>query len=389
MSISRLRNGRGGIEALSADDAYLYDGPVLFSTVGPLLDPRINFRRATPGWYLDAAGVLQQASIDVPRFARHSLGTTGLLLEGGQTNQALWSRDLTNAAWVKASVNAALNQTGVDNSPNSASSITASGAAGTVKQTLVDAVSGARTFSVFIKRLVGSGVIDLTLDNGTTWTPVTVTAGWTRVFVTQTLANPVFGIRINTSGDSVAIDFSQQERFGVMTSPILTTTTAVLRAEDIALIDGINFSEIYNLSAGSWYARWISDLVNISGVERNILSVDDNTANERFAHLHENGSATARMTVTDGGVNQAALLSGVPTNGAIHKMGVSYAVNDFRACLDGGAVGSDAAGSVPIVNQARLGGRFNSVTSHLYGHVLSVEYRRVISSNAELQAGTV
>ena len=54
------------------------------------------------------------------------------------------------------------------------------------------------------------------MNGGTTWTAVTATASWTRVSVpTVTMANPVVGFRIVTSGDSIAVDMVQNENSGV------------------------------------------------------------------------------------------------------------------------------------------------------------------------------
>lgn len=118
----------------------------------------------------------------------------------------LWSRDLTNAAWVKTNGTAAKNQTGANNGANAASSITATSANATYLQTVTSSVAD-RVLSVYVRRLIGVGTLEMTVDGGTTWTAVTVTAGYTKVFITQlAVTNPVYGFRIATSGDSFAID---------------------------------------------------------------------------------------------------------------------------------------------------------------------------------------
>ena len=154
----------------------------------------------------------------------------------------LHNRDLTNAAWVKTNVTTVKDQTGIGAVTSSASRITASAGNGTCLQTITLA-SSARFQTAYVKRLVGSGVVEMTTDNGATWTAVTVTAGWTRVSIpTQTLANPVVGFRIVTSGDSIAVDFVQNENGVFATSAIWTTTAAVTRAADVATMTGTNFS---------------------------------------------------------------------------------------------------------------------------------------------------
>src|SRR6185437_2988284 len=85
------------------------------------------------------------------------------------TNQALRARDMTNATWVKANVTAAMTATGVDNAANSASLLTATAGNGTALQTLTIG-SQAETYSVYLERVTGSGNIQITENNGTTWT---------------------------------------------------------------------------------------------------------------------------------------------------------------------------------------------------------------------------
>lgn len=143
------------------------------------------------------------------------------------TNVVLWDRDLTNAAWTKTNVTAVKDQAGIDNVASSASRITATAGNGTCLQAITLA-SSQRQQSAYVRRLVGTGTIQMTTDGGSTWTTVTVTSAWTRVScAAQTLANPSVGFRIVTSGDSIAVDYVQNETGSTATYPIATTTVAV------------------------------------------------------------------------------------------------------------------------------------------------------------------
>jgi hypothetical protein len=160
----------------------------------------------------------------------------GILLEPATVNAALWCSDLTNAAWTKTNCTAAQNQTGPDGS--TVSSLTATAGNATCLQAIVLA-SSARFQSAYIKRLTGSGVINMTMDNGATWAVVVPTAAWTRVSIpTQTIANPTVGFRIVTSGDAIAIAFVQNENAVNISSPIFTTTAAATRNADVLQIIG-------------------------------------------------------------------------------------------------------------------------------------------------------
>jgi hypothetical protein len=183
-----------------------------------------------------------------------SLGAA-LLLEGARTNVCLRNRDLANAAWTKVSCSAVKDQTGIDGVASSASRITATAGNGTCLQAITLG-SSARAQSAYIKRLVGSGTIQMTMDNGGTWTTVTVTSAWTRVTIpTQTIANPTVGFQIVTNTDSVAIDFVQNENGAYASSPIETVAALVTRAADV-LPFPIGFSQPGVGEELSLYARF-------------------------------------------------------------------------------------------------------------------------------------
>ena len=130
-----------------------------------------------------------------PQYANRVVPGRGLLVEDFGNNWALWCRDFTNAAWVASSVTATKNQAGADLASNSASSLTASGSNGTILQS-VTLTSRSLLASCYVKRLVGTGTVEMTVDNGATWTNITsqvVTGRYTRVAIPlQTLANPRF-----------------------------------------------------------------------------------------------------------------------------------------------------------------------------------------------------
>ena len=158
----------------------------------------------------------------------------GLLIEEVRTNNLLWCRDMTNVAWVLgATMTRALSQTGIDGAANSATLLTggAVAATNTILQTITLG-SAADTYCVFLKRVTGTGTVNISAD-GTTWTPVTLTTSYQQFQVQQTLANPVCGIQIITASDQVAADFNQLETGAFATSPILTTTVAVARNADV------------------------------------------------------------------------------------------------------------------------------------------------------------
>jgi hypothetical protein len=167
--------------------------------------------------------------------------SNGLLIEEARTNRLLWNRDATDAAWVKTDVTAAKDQTGIDGVTNAASSLTSTADNGTCIQTITLA-SGSRTGSVFLKRITGTGNVQVSLD-GSTWSTVDLSdTEWRRIVLSGTVTNPTVGIKLLVSGDAVAMDYGQVEDGAFPTSPILTTSASVTRSADVGNVGPLVFA---------------------------------------------------------------------------------------------------------------------------------------------------
>jgi hypothetical protein len=234
----------------------------------------VTFTRASVGKYVDQDGIVQDAANGQPRFDWASTASTGagtqadpyiiplaanptsngLLIEEARTNRILWCRDATQTEWVKTNITAAKDQTGIDGVANAASSLTATANDGTCIQTITLA-SGSRTGSVYLKRITGTGNVQVSLD-GSTYSTVDLSASeWRRIVLSGTVTNPTVSLKLAVSGDAVAMDYGQVEDGAWETSPILTTNAAVTRAIDAASISGQNFLSWYNQNGGTFFAE--------------------------------------------------------------------------------------------------------------------------------------
>ena len=159
----------------------------------------------------------------------------GFRREAAATNNLLYSRDLSNAAWsTKTNITAAKTATGLDGIANTATTLTASAADAIILQP-ISLASAARCASAYVKRRTGTGTISFTQDGGGSWTDITAQINgstWSRVQITSTLANPSVGFKISTSGDAIDVDCVQNEAGAAATSPIVTTTAVVTRNAD-------------------------------------------------------------------------------------------------------------------------------------------------------------
>jgi hypothetical protein len=169
------------------------------------------------------------------------------------TNTIVAPRDLTNVAWVKTNMTA-VRAIGADGRANAASSLTSTNTPATCIQVL-PALGGAadRRFGVYVKRLVGVGTVEITIDNVffTAVSGLINSSGFTLVGVGKNAANRSVGFRLGTIGDSIAVDFGLEEpRLGGHSSPIDTAVVATRNAETLvyatAALDkqqGVQFAE--------------------------------------------------------------------------------------------------------------------------------------------------
>jgi hypothetical protein len=215
-------------------------------------------------------------------------------------------RDMTNAAWVKgATMTAALTGTGIDGVANSCSRLTggAVAATNTAFQTLVAAATS-RTYSCYIKRVTGTGVINITQNGGTGYTDITSqinSSTFTKVSLNASILNAAFGIQIVTSGDVILVDFNQFEAGTFATSPMASAGAArnadVLTYPSAGNISGtvgsvyceaaLNSLFDYNtLIAGSTGSRYLMSINSVGSM----FSYDGTTAPSQVFGISANSS---------------------------------------------------------------------------------------------------
>jgi hypothetical protein len=367
------------MEAVVRDD----DAPVgsFYGTPSALLT------NTTPPTKLlwDIAGVLVSGSNMRTEYHPTTHVPMGLLVEEQRINVVLHNRDATNVAWVKTNVTAAKDQTGLDGVANSASSLLATAANGTCLQAIT-LVSAARFQTAYVKRLVGSGTVQMTMDNGTTWTTVTVTADWTRVSIpTQTLANPTVGFRIVTSGDSIAVDLVQNENGVYATSPIVVSTTAATRVRDNITLTGASLPLVPSI--GTLLVEFA--VTTITQPTGSIVNFGRTASGEQSRCDIYYGLTLMNTTLKDATAAVAGSFAnyGSLVAGTTMKIAVTWADNDFALCRNNIAALTDLAGTAPATYDKMFFGA-NYVTSAGALHIRRVKYLPRRTPNAELQAMT-
>ncbi len=270
----------------------------------------------------------------------------GLLGEEARTNVVLWNRDLTNAAWTKSGLTTALNQTGVDATSNSATALTDSGAGNSTILQSITLGNSARFQSAYVKRITGTGTINMTMDNGSTWTAITVTSttAWSRVTIpTQTITNPIVGFQIVTASDAIAVDFVQNENGAFVTSPIATTTVAVARINDQNVsfatlpVTSTTFTCFMHCLLPDTSGTRLMLIGNASLNNRLIETQSDNTHFDIY-----NGTNTLSATAGSGGWQTAS------------KAAVAVTPTSRAACMNNGTVATDANTNAAVTTNLQM-----------------------------------
>jgi hypothetical protein len=255
-------------------------------------------------WTRTASGLFALTAANQPAYEWDEGGAAlGARIENQRSNACLWSNDLTNAVWAKSSMTAAKTATGPDGAANSASTLTATAANATALQSFTSAAA-TRQFGAYVKRRTGSGVVDMTVDGGATWTPIAVTGAWTLQSMNQlAVTNPQVGFRLQSAGDEIDAMWCQLENGAAFTSsPIPTTTALIVRAADAA-----TRTLGAETSNAAFTALWQGKAINAEAASGAVYpwSVDAGaTSNNAISTDRGGASAGARVQVFVGAVAQ-------------------------------------------------------------------------------------
>ncbi len=170
----------------------------------------------------------------------------GIHGEGTGVTLVLYGRDWSNAVWTKSNASCALDATGADGAANGASTCTASAGNATILQSLTVAAA-VRATSFRVKGVTLTGALYLTRDGDSTratlsssncFDPGTYvatapnTSTFVRCWVASSVLNPVVGLKIQNSGDSVVVDLAVDENSATPTTEYVATATSVTRATE-------------------------------------------------------------------------------------------------------------------------------------------------------------
>jgi hypothetical protein len=268
-------------------------------------------------------------------------GCPALLVEPSAVNLALYSRDLSNAVWSGTNVTTAKNAVGADGVASGATTLTATAASGTVLQAISHA-SQSRVFSAYVRRVTGTGAIQMTTNGGTNWTTVTISSLYTQVAcAAQTVASGTVGFRMAVSGDVIEVDFTQGEVGPVATSPIPTTAASGSRSADVISVSGAISGSI-GQTEGTIY--WEGA---INRFDRVFFALSSGTSTTQAVRLQTTGAGLLQGISISGSVQGNPQTSGAVTLGQFYKVAFAYKENDFVLYVNGVLQQSKTSGTLP------------------------------------------
>lgn len=224
------------------------------------LDPRVGFERASVGTYVGRDGLIKTAGVDEARFDHDpdTLESLGLLIEESRTNNALYSDDFNNAAWVKQTGHGLTSNTTIaPDGTQTADTFNRAASNQYIYQSI--GITGAHTMSVWVKTPAGDGNQDFVMQhfnatNGSIGqTTFTATEKWQRFSIqaSPTVTGGWYPCIPSTLGQDMHVWGAQLEVGSFPTSYIPTSGAAVTRAADYGYLTGENFSSWFNQTEGS------------------------------------------------------------------------------------------------------------------------------------------
>ncbi len=244
-----------------------------------------------------------------------TLAYGGFLCEAAATQVITNPRDLTQAAWVKVNMTTAQTSTGLEGAANSCTRLTCVVGNDTCLQTAAIAATQ-HTFSAYVKRVTGAGVITLNCGGGSLdITALINSSTFTLVQLTDSTLNAAVGFTIATAADAIDVDCAQLETGGFATTPIPAAGTR--NADALSYVFAGNASA----SVGTVYAEALSEWATSDATTAPILVAYDAATTQIFKNL----VATASTAITTLDSTNTVTKSGISTyNNIMKKFAIGF-----------------------------------------------------------------
>ena len=307
--------------------------------------------RSTTATRVNSSGLIESSAINVPRLDYTGSTCPSILVEPQRTNIALWSDMFENSTWSKAS--GVIVTANVEISPDgtlTADYIQFGASNSFVNQTTTLNIGVVATGSFYIK---GTNGETIQMSVGGVDVLFTLNGNWQRIEATRTSISNNFNI--NTFGSSTARNIylwgAQLEVGANATSYIPTVASTVTRNADVISKTGI--SDLIGQTEGTIFAEVNFTASNLS--DRTIVNLSDNTtANWIFIRTSATVPNGIRFRIANGGALQFDYNSSAISTG-VHKLCLSYKLNNISAYIDGVKVSSSTTATIPATSKINIG----------------------------------
>lgn len=381
-----------------------------------------TFTRASTKTYINSSGIIQNAGANTPTFDYNpaTLAARGISIEGQRTNLVQYSQAFSNAWWQKYGAvtvndNTVTGKDGTVNASRIAFGSGGIGSNGVYANGLVPA--GVYALSVLAKANTATSLIiscdvsgngracNFDLSAGTAGAPYvrgsggTVSAaiatienygnGWYRCSLIVTTSGSNSFALSTTAAGNIDLERAQAEAGNFSSSFIPTTGSTVTRAADSLILSSANtvpFANWYNQSEGAFYVDCVNAGLPPASQFSTVVSVTDNTQNERLSIIYRHTTGVIRMDVQDGGVYQGAVGTNTIAPLTPTRFAAAYKANNFASSLNGLAAEIISSGTLPTVNRLHLNGAPGTSDNFLW--IKELRYYPNRLTDTQLQAIT-
>lgn len=391
------------------------DATSFYDFVTGSLPTGVSFTRASSGWRYNSAGLLVSEATDVPRFQYDpaTLTPRGLLIEAAATNDFQRSAELDNGYWSKTNSSVSADGAVAPDGTTTMDKLIESASGGThIAYRGMNVVSGTTyAFEVFVKADtrswcslafqstgfgstlrnyfdVGTGALGTAGAGCATFIQPVGGGIYRCVAIATATATASANISIELASADLTASYTGDGTSGLfvwganfkaincVTSTIPTTSAAVTRAADVALITNANA-----LADQCWIIRGRTPRRTTGGNISVVFQVDDGTdANRRIAYYSAAGNLI--VAAADGDVTQSSLDLGAVAVDTDFTIAARFADNNFAASLNGGAIVTDTSGTNPLgLTTARIG---RDVAGYYWNSTIRTIETRRTASDTEL-----
>lgn len=184
----------------------------------------------------------------------------------------------------------------------------------------------------------------------------------------------------SVNGDNIYCWGAQAENATFATSYIPTVASQVTRTADVALMQGANFSNWYNVNQGTFTVDFTPDLTRASPTR--IINVGQGAAAGRVVDINSDGTnwlsynGTTNLTLGPSAVTSAT-----------QKIATVYAAGDYAGTLNGATPATLNSALLNVATRMSIGS-YDGTLGFLNGHIRRIGYYPTRLANAQLQSLT-